>query len=263
MSRIEQTFQKLKGKGHTALIPFVVPGDPNLKGTETLIAKMAENGADIIELGVPFSDPLADGPIIQSAYQRALKKKVHLGEVLGLARRLKTIETPLVLMTYFNPAFRYGLRNFAKVCKESGIEGVIIPDLPVEEAGPWIREAREMDLDTIFLVAPTSTPERMRKICRSSRGFIYYVSITGVTGVRKGLPDELENSVKGIREQSQKPVAVGFGISHLEQVKEINRFADGVIVGSAIVKMIEENLKSPELFTRIGHFVSSLAKVLK
>ena len=263
MSRIDRTFKILKNRRQVALIPFIVAGDPDLETTEALVLKMAESGADIVELGVPFSDPIADGPIIQAASQRALQNGVNLRDIFGLAERLKGIDIPLVLMTYFNPVFCFGLKDFAEGCQKSGVDGVIIPDLPPEEAGLWISEARRMNLDTIFLVAPTSPPERIRLVGRCSRGFIYYVSVTGVTGTRENLPEEVGLAVKRIKEVSQKPVAVGFGISTPEQAKTVSRFADGIIVGSAIVKIIGENLKSPDLIVRVGDFVSSLAKALK
>jgi len=263
MSRIDRTFNILKNRDQVALIPFIVAGDPDLETTEALVLKMAESGADIIELGVPFSDPIADGPIIQAASQRALQNGVNLRDIFRLTERLKGIDIPLVLMTYFNPVFCFGLKDFAEGCQKSGVDGVIIPDLPPEEAGLWISEARRMNLDTIFLVAPTSPPERIRLVSRCSRGFIYYVSVTGVTGTRENLPEEVGLAVKRIKEISQKPVAVGFGISSPEQAKRVSRFADGVIIGSAIVKIIGENLKSPDMIDRVGDFVSSLTKALK
>jgi tryptophan synthase alpha chain len=262
MSRIEKVFKGLKNK-RAALIPYVVAGDPDLKTTEALVLKMTEAGADMIELGVPFSDPLADGPTIQAGSQRALQNGVDLKGIFALAERLKANSSPLILMTYFNPVLHYGLKDFAESCGRSGIDGVIIPDLPPEEAGPWMGEARRMGLDTIFLVAPTSPPDRIKLVSRCSRGFIYYVSVTGVTGAREKLSEELEPAVKGIKEQSKKRVAVGFGISTPEQAKEIGLFADGIIVGSVIVKMIEENLKNPGLTNRVKDFVSSFAKALK
>lgn len=261
MSRIERVFRKLRNK-RAGFIPFVVAGDPDLKTTEALVLKMAECGADIIELGVPFSDPLADGSTIQAASQRALKNGVNLKKIFGMVEGLKGISTPLVLMTYFNPLFQHGLNSFAEDCYRSGIDGVIVPDLPPEEAGPWIKEAKSFKLDTIFLIAPTSPPDRVKLASRHTRGFLYYVSVTGVTGARGKLPDEPEMAIRQIKKCSQKPVAVGFGISTPEQVKEVSRFADGVIVGSAIVKMIEENLNSPELVTKVGNFVSSLSGAL-
>jgi tryptophan synthase alpha chain len=166
-------------------------------------------------------------------------------------------------MTYFNPIFQYGLKNFVKDCDRTGIDGVIIPDLPPEEAEPWIKEARERDLDTIFLVAPTSPSERIKRISRLCRGFIYYVSVTGVTGAREELPSDLEFAVREVKKQGKKPVAVGFGISNQEQARQLSRFADGVIVGSAIVKVIEENLNHHDLVAKVGDFVTSLARALK
>jgi tryptophan synthase alpha chain len=180
-----------------------------------------------------------------------------------MTKRLKDRIPPLILMTYLNPILEYGLRNFAKDCKENGIDGVIIPDLTPEEAWGWIEEGRKMNLDTIFLIAPKSPPERMKWVSRSSRGFIYYASVTGVTGMREKLPEDLELAVKQIKKQSQKPVAVGFGISTPEQARAISRFADGVIVGSAIVKIIEENLKDSNMIKRVGDSVASFAKALK
>jgi tryptophan synthase alpha chain len=262
MSKIDQTFKRLRKEGRAALVPFIVAGDPDLETTEPLVLKMAQAGADLIELGLPFSDPIADGPTIQAAYKRALQKGVGLRDIFHLTERLKRTVPPLVLMTYFNPILRYGLKKFAVGCKEYGIDGVIIPDLPPEEARSWSTEAQRMDLDTIFLIAPTSPPERIRLVSRYSRGFIYYVSITGVTGAREKLPEELEIRVGGIRNKIRKPVAVGFGISTPEQAKEVRRFADGIIVGSAIVKIIEENLKNPEMIAKAGDFVSSLANAL-
>jgi tryptophan synthase alpha chain len=262
MTRIALVFKKLKNK-RAAFIPFIVAGDPDLKTTEALVLKIAECGADIIELGIPFSDPLADGPTIQTASQRALKNGVHVKEILGMAERLKGIDTPLILMTYFNPVFQYGLRSFAEDCRRSGINGVIIPDVPPEEARPWVLEAKSLNLDTIFLLAPTSSTERIKLASRYSRGFLYYVSVTGVTGARGKLPDEMEAAIGQIRKYSRKPVAVGFGISTPDQVKEVSRLADGVIVGSAIVKIIEENREDPDLISKVGDFVGSLVGALQ
>ncbi|MBI5968856.1 MAG: tryptophan synthase subunit alpha, partial [Deltaproteobacteria bacterium] len=181
MSKIEQTFKRFKNKGGAALIPFLVAGDPDLETTEALVRKMAENGADVIELGVPYSDPLADGPTIQAASQRALQKGVNLKDIFRLTERLRGIAPPVVILSYFNSIFRHGLRAFVEGCKENGVDGVSVADLPPEEARPWIEEARKVGLDTIFLAAPTSPPERIRLVSRCSRGFIYYVSLTGVT----------------------------------------------------------------------------------
>ena len=263
MSRIEQAFKRTRRERRSALIPFITAGDPDLQTTEALVLRMAESGADMIEMGIPFSDPLADGRTLQAASQRALQNGVNLSDIFRMTERLKGIATPLVIMSYFNPVLRYGVRPFVEDCKKSGIDGVIIPDLPFEEAEPWVNAARESDLDTIFLATPTSPPNRIRTISRLSRGFIYYVSVKGLTGARAKLPEDLELAVRRIKEQTQKPVAVGFGISTPEQVREVSRFADGVIVGSAIVKIIEENLNRPDSIPKVVDFVSSLAKVLK
>ena len=263
MSRIDQTFKRLRKKGQAALIPFVVAGDPDIETTEALVFKMAEAGADIIELGVPFSDPLADGPTIQAAHQRALQNGIHLKKIFHLAERLTEIAPPLVLMTYFNPIFKFGLKDFAEACQRGRIDGVIIPDLPREVGELWIREARRVALDTIFLITPTSQPSRLRMVSRRSRGFIYYASVRGLTGMRERLPMDLELAVKRIKNQSRKPVAVGFGISNPEQAKEVSRFADGVIMGSAIVRIIEENLNHPNLILKVGEFVSSMTDSLR
>lgn len=259
MSRIDQVFKRVRGKGQCVLIPFVVAGDPDLATTETLVEQMGEAGADIIELGVPFSDPLADGPTIQAASLRALKGGTHLKAVLALARNLKGRSVPVVIMTYYNPVYRYGLQAFAKDCQESAVAGVIIPDLPPEEAGPWIQEGRKAKVDTVFLTAPTSTPERIQLISRVSRGYIYHVSVTGVTGIRGELSADLEPAVRRIRELSNKPVAVGFGISTPEQVREVGRFADGIIVGSAIVRIMEGAMGEKDRVRQVGNFISSLS----
>ena len=259
MSRIDQVFKGLKGKGQCALIPFVVAGDPDFATTETLVEEMGQAGADIIELGVPYSDPLADGPTIQAASLRALKGGANLKAVLALAKNLKGKSVPLVIMTYYNPVYRYGLQAFAKDCQECAVAGVIIPDLPPEEAGPWIQETRKVKVNTIFLTAPTSSPERIHRVSRVSRGYIYHVSVTGVTGVRGELSADLEPAVRRIREISNKPVAVGFGISTPEQVQEVGRFADGIIVGSAIVRILEEAIGKEDRVQRVGHFISSLS----
>ena len=263
MNRIDGKFQQLKDRGQAALIPFVIAGVPDLQVTEALVLKMTESGADMIELGVPFSDPLADGPTIQAASQRALKNGTNLKEIFLLSKKMNGISVPLILMTYFNPVIRFGLKVFVERCKESGIDGVIIPDLPPEEAGLWVKEARSVDLDTIFLTAPTSPPERIRLVNQWSRGFIYHVAVTGVTGTRKELPESLERDVRRVKKNSDKPVAVGFGISTPEQAKEVSRFADGIIVGSAIIRIMDESVTPTDGIARVGDFVTSLTEALK
>ena len=263
MSRIEQTFERTRSERRAALIPFITAGDPDLQTTEALVSKMVESGADIIELGVPFSDPLADGPTIQASSMRALKSGTTLKRIFQMAERFSEAGTPLVLMTYFNPVLRHGLKEFSVDCRRCGIDGVIIPDLPPEEAAPWVKEARIVDLDTIFLTAPTSPPERIRSVNQRSRGFIYHVSVAGVTGTRKELPETLESDVRRVKENAEKPVAVGFGISTPGQAKEAGRFADGIIVGSAIVRIMADSSDPSEMIDRVGDFVCSLKEILK
>jgi tryptophan synthase alpha chain len=260
MNRIELTFKKCRKEGRSVLIPYLVAGDPDLATTEALVREVDRNGADLIELGVPFSDPLADGATIQAASQRALEAGSAPEKVFKMAERLGDVSAPLILMTYYNPVLQYGLRLFAESCKTSRIEGVIIPDLPPEEGAPWRKEACRMGIDTIFLAAPTSPEARLKRVAAASRGFIYYVSANGVTGTREELPRGLESGIKRIKTLMRKPVAVGFGISNPDQVKSVVRFADGVIVGSAIVKIIQQNRDREDLASRVGAFVALLAR---
>jgi len=241
MSRISQVFRKLKQTGRKALIPYLMAGDPSLDTTGRLVAELQGAGADIIELGVPFSDPLADGPTIQKAHERALQKGVTLKKVIALVREIRqTSQVPLILMTYFNPVFKFGIDAFVKEAVSAGIDGVIIPDLIPDEAHDFITVARKHKLDTIFLLAPTSTLERIKRIVKASTGFIYYVSITGITGAKLSIGDPMKDTLELIKNNTNKPVAVGFGISTPEEAAEISKIADGVIVGSAIVKLIAE-----------------------
>lgn len=256
MSRIEKVFKKLKENNQKAIIPFITAGDPDLDKTGELVMAMEKAGADIIELGVPFSDPIADGPIIQRASYRALKGGVSLRKILGLVKDLRReTSVPIVLMTYYNPVFKYGLSEFVKDAVGAAVDGIIVPDLPPEEGRGIIEEGMKAGLDTIFLIAPTSTRERIKMISALSRGFIYYVSLTGVTGARESLPTEVEESVKRIKKATDKPIAVGFGISTAEQAKRIASFADGVIIGSAIVGLIERNTGNPDLVRIVSDFV--------
>lgn len=242
MSRIGARFRRLKREGGSkrAFIPYIMAGDPSLDETMGLIRMLEAEGADIIELGVPFSDPLADGPVIQRAAERAVAAGVTLRKVIGLVRDArKWCKTPIVLMTYYNPVFKYGLDAFVRDAVEAGVDGVIVPDLPPDEAGDLMRIAKPAGLDTIFLVAPTSTPERRKIVAKAARGFIYYVSITGITGAALKMAEGIGESVSGLAELSGgKPVALGFGVSTPEQAAEVAGMADGVIVGSAIVKRV-------------------------
>ena len=259
MNRIELKFRELKRREKKAFIAYIMAGDPNFKTTSDLVLELERRGVDIIELGVPFSDPIADGPTIQKAGQRALKNKTNLIQVLNLVSRLRAkTEVPIVLMTYFNILFRYGVNKFVKDAKNKGIDGVIIPDLIPEEAGDLIKFARRNNFSTIFLASPTSTQERLKKVIQASAGFIYYVSLTGVTGTRKSLPAEIKEKVGRIKRLTTKPVSVGFGISRREQIREILKFSDGVVVGSAIVDVIEKNLHKSDLVKKVGRFIRLL-----
>ena len=222
------------------LVAYVTAGDPNLRFTEKLVLRLAEAGADVIELGVPFSDPIADGPVIQRASQRALRCGTRLADVLKLAARLrKKTPVPLVLFSYFNPVLQFGLERFAAQAAAAGINGVLITDLTPEEAGEFVRVMRRRALDTVFLAAPTSTPARLRQIARLSRGFLYLISRRGVTGARSDVPPDVKGIIRRLRRFTSLPIAVGFGIARPEQVAALNGVADGIVVGSALVECCE------------------------
>ncbi len=241
MSRIENKFKEVLGRNGKAFIPYIMAGDPNLDRTRELVGILEECGADVIELGVPFSDPLADGPTIQKAAQRALGEGVTLGKVIGFVASLrKTTQIPIVLMTYYNLIFRYGEERFVREAYAAGVDGIIVPDLPPDEGGLLLSFSKKTGFDVIFLVAPTSTDERISKVAKASRGFIYYVSITGITGSKLTMDASIGSHIAKIRQISRKPVAVGFGIATPQEASEIAKIADGVIIGSAIVKRVED-----------------------
>ena len=243
MSNISKTFKKLRAQGRKAFIPYIMAGYPSVQRTKELIKMLEECGADIIELGVPFTDPMADGPVIQRAAEGALREGVTLRKVIELVREIRTFsKTPIVLMTYYNPVFKYGEELFIKDASLAGVDGLIIPDLPPDEAGNLIKLARKSKVDTIFMLAPTSTPERVKIVAKASRGFIYYVPITGITGARLQLQSsELNEALSGVRAAASVPVCVGFGVSTPEEARNVAATADGVIVGSAIVKRLGES----------------------
>lgn len=261
MNRISRKLKQLKDKREKALITFITAGDPDLETTGRLVLEMADSGADIIELGVPFSDPLADGPTIQASSQRALKSNTTLAKILKLVKRLRSkTEVPLALMTYINPVHKYGCGKFTKECGVAGVDGIIVPDLIPEEAGALIKMARKNNLSTIFLAAPTSSSGRIKMIAAKSTGFLYYVSLTGITGERKSISDSLSSELRKVRKMVKLPLACGFGISTPAQAGEISRHADGVIVGSAIVRIIGKYGKSNRTVSEVKKFVSSLKK---
>ncbi|MFA4982411.1 MAG: tryptophan synthase subunit alpha [Candidatus Omnitrophota bacterium] len=264
MNRIDEKFGELKAAGMKTFIAYITAGDPDLGTTARLVRALEVSGVDILELGIPFSDPVADGPTIQAASQRALRKKASLRKIFEMAGRLrKDTAIPMVFMTYYNPVFKYGVSRFFKSCKRHGIDGVIIPDLPIEEGKEVIRLGRASGVATIFLIAPTSTADRINKIADSSRGFIYYVSLTGVTGARRTLPAETISRIRSIKSVTRKPVAAGFGISNAKQAGAIARVADGVIVGSAIVRIIEANRNNPKrMLSEVSRFSKKLAEAI-
>lgn len=243
MSRIHGVFKSLAEKKRTALIPFVTAGDPDPEKTVALMHALATAGADVIELGVPFSDPMADGPVIQRASERALKHGTSLQHVLTLAAEIRehSQSVGLVIFSYLNPILRMGLPKFCQVARLAGIDGTLVTDLPVEESAEYLREARKNDLATIFLAAPTSTDQRLKLIAQVSSGFIYAISRTGVTGARQQMTGDAAALIKRIRRFTKLPVAVGFGISTPAQFAAVGKFAEGAVVGSAIVQLIEQN----------------------
>ena len=265
MNRINETFRRLKKEGKKAFIPYVAAGDPDMKTTRKIISSLTKADADIIELGIPFSDPLADGPTIQKAIQRSLKAGCTVNKVMDMVRQLRKrgVQVPLIFMTYYNIVFNYGISRFISRAKASGADGIIVPDLPMEESEELTRVADKKDFCVIMLAAPTTPPARFRKISKCSRGFIYYVSLTGVTGARKALSDRLKSDVKKLKKMTEKPVCVGFGISNSRQAKDIVRASDGIIVGSVIIKLIEENLADKNLLVKkVETFAGSIAKAV-
>ncbi len=257
MSRIAAVF---KQSGHTALIPYVTVGYPSLEATLEVVPLLARCGCDIVELGIPFSDPLADGVTIQKASFRALQQGITPQICLEIAGQLsQKVAIPLVFMTYFNPVFSYGLEEFGRACAKAGIDGLIIPDLPPEEGSELEAITRKQELDLIYLLAPTSTEERIRLVAERSRGFIYLVSLTGVTGARDTLPANLEAFVNKVRQVTTQPLCVGFGISTPEQAKRVARIADGVIVGSRLIQLMETE---GDFIPRVTTFIKGLRQAL-
>lgn len=247
--------------GGRAFIPYITGGHPNLERTEEIIELLAEKGADLIEFGIPFSDPIADGPTIQRAMVEALNAGTTIAGILGCVRRVRQkIDTPMIFMTAFNPVLRYGLERFADDAKAAGIDGFLVPDLPPEESAELEAICRERELPLIYLVAPTTPPARRDLIAKRASGFIYYVSLKGVTGERTSLADDLEDEVAELRTHTDLPIAVGFGISQPGHAAQVGKFAEGIIVGSAIVKKISELADDPDWRDKLGEFVESLAR---
>jgi tryptophan synthase alpha chain len=264
MSRLEETFARLRARGERALLPYFTAGDPSLADTRRLVIEAARRGADVVELGVPFSDPLADGPVIQRAGMRALAAGASVARVLETVATLRAeVDVPLVLLTYYNPVLAFGLKAFARTAVDAGVDGAIVVDLPPEESDPLGAEATAAGLDLVYMVAPTSTPSRVRLIAKKSRGFIYVVSLTGVTGERQELPADMTAQVAAIRRATTTPVCVGFGISTPAQVAAVGRVADGAAVGSAIVRLVEARTGSSSLVDHVGKFIAELKAPLR
>ncbi len=263
MGRIEQTFKRLRDKGEVALIPYLTAGDPDLETTRSLILEMDRRGADIVELGVPFSDPAADGPTIQEASVRALEKGVNLISILNMVSSLRSeTEIPIVLFGYYNPFFRYGAERLALRAKEVGVDAFLVVDLPPEEVAEFQVHLDPLGIDFIFLLSPTTPLERVKMVAKKAGGFLYAVSLTGITGAREELPPELEEYVSGIRRAVSLPVAVGFGISTPQQAAVVAGLADGVVVGSAVVKEIYE-APPGEAIKVVGKFIEVLKEAVR
>jgi tryptophan synthase alpha chain len=264
MSGISEVFARCAEEGRAAFIPFLMAGDPSLSATAGQLAALAAGGADIIELGVPFSDPIADGPVNQRAAMRALAAGTGLSGILELiARHRDQLGVPIVLFTYYNPVYARGLERFAEQAAASGVDGVLCVDLPPEEAErDLVPVLRERGVDTIFLLAPTSTRDRIARVAAASSGFVYYVSRTGTTGERSSLPPDLLRELKRLRRRLDLPLAVGFGISSPAQVAAVSEVADGVVVGSALVRLVEQMGEDPDLPAMLELRVRELAAPL-
>ena len=264
MSNISAVFEHCRAEKRSAFIPFLTAGDPDLRTTGELMRAMVDGGADIIELGVPFSDPIADGPTIQRATQRALDSGTTLSGILRLvARQRDQLGVPIVLFTYFNPIHSRGVEVFAEQAAASGVDGVLCVDMPPDEGQDYIQALHRQGLDTVFLLAPTSDRARFKTVVQQSTGFVYYVSRTGVTGAKEALPKELAKEAKRLRRRLDQPLAVGFGISTPEQVAAVAKVADGVVVGSALVQLIGEHGSSPDLAQRVEDRVRELCEPLR
>lgn len=262
--RIEKVLRSLREEEKKSLIIYITAGDPDLKTTEELVYSIAEAGADVVELGIPFSDPLADGPTIQQASQRALNGKVTIPKILSTIEKIrKKSSIPIALMTYYNPIFYYGLDRFVAGSKMVGVDGLIVPDLPLEESKELRGITERFGIELIPFITPTSTPERIDAITKVARGFIYCVSVTGVTGIRENLSLDVEEMIRKIRPYTDIPLAIGFGISNAKQAKEMIKYTDAIIVGSAVVKIIENYQNNLSvLLGQVKSFVKSLKEAI-
>jgi len=265
-NRIIEKFQTLRKQRRKALIAFITAGHPDLEATVHLVPALEQAGADIIEIGIPFSDPIADGPTIQDSSCQALRHNLTLGKIWAAVKRIRRIsQVPIALMTYYNPVYHYGEKMFLERSRLAGVDGIIVPDLTLEEAQAFRTLARAKRIATIFFVSPATPLKRVRSIAAATTGFVYYISLTGVTGARSHLPADLINRIKKVRQhasKASKPVCVGFGISQPKQVRQIARVADGVIVGSAIITEINRHRSRKDMVPRVARFVKTLARAL-
>lgn len=261
MNRIDNKFKELKDRKKKAFVAYIAAGDPDIETSAEIARSLAHNGVDILELGIPFSDPLADGPTIQKALERSLRSGCNVRKVMGMVKTLrKDVDIPIVYMTYYNIVYNYGIERFARDSFSSGVDGLIVPDLPLEEADMMANVLKQRGLCPIMLAAPTTPCDRFKKIASMSGGFVYYVSLTGVTGAREDMARGMERKIKTLKSFTDRPVCVGFGISNPDQAKKAANFADGVIVGSAIVGLIEKNLNDKKgLLEKIARSVRSFS----
>ncbi|MBI5208211.1 MAG: tryptophan synthase subunit alpha [Candidatus Firestonebacteria bacterium] len=265
ITELDSKLKNIKKSGKKFFAPFITAGYPNLSVTEKLILEMEACGADLIELGIPFSDPLADGPIIQHASEVSLQKGTNLTSIFSLVKKVRYFtKIPIVFMSYYNLIYHYGIDQFVQSAKENGVNGLIVPDLPPEEALYLIKTAKENNLSTIFLFTPTSSKERIKLITQKSTGFIYYVSLTGVTGTRDSLSSKIKSDIEIARQFTDKPIGVGFGVSNTDQAREAAISSDGVIVGSAIIKEISNNINESEenMVNKVSIFIKQLSKAI-
>lgn len=262
-NKIDTVFNGLRAENKTAFIPFISIGDPDIETSLEIAKTLVKNGADIIELGFPFSDPMADGKVIQKSYERALKRKISMEDAFSFIKKLKNYrDIPVILFTYYNPVFILG-KKFAEGAKSAGIDGILAVDLPPEESAELTKYIQDKNIYQIYLLAPTTGNERMKDILSCAKGFVYYVSVTGVTGARKSLPETIRTKVKEIKKISSIPVGVGFGISSKEQAKDIGKSADAVIIGSKIIQFIEDNINDkPAMLRKISEFSSGIKSSL-
>jgi len=264
MGRLEERFRMLRSRGERALIPFITAGDPDLETTERLVHAIAEAGADAIEIGVPFSDPMAEGPTIQRSSERALRSGASLRRILELVRVMRPrVDVPLILMGYTNNFLAMGETGFAEAAREVGVDGVIVVDLPPEEGEEFYAAVRDCGVDPILLASPTTTPARAAMLMKATRGFLYYVSLTGVTGARSELGSDVEASVAALRRFGDVPICVGFGVSTPDHARSVGGFADGVVVGSALVDRIDRAASADAAVDAAADFVAELKAPLR